>query len=214
MTDTLETAPERVVVVLFRSGAVKRVNDYAADLIRRGVAVTALVADGQGWGRALPLHPGIEVYSLGRTENRNPLLWTYVALVERLPGGVLRRLRERLPGPLGRAAGFAERVHRKIAGKLRKHLFWPVYRPLRSQAMRRLALRRLDALRLDGVARVICADESTIPFGWALARRRPDLEVTRALDSSVYEHRPVVASSVPWDPEEPGAAERPPYMQV
>lgn len=214
MTGTLEAAPERVVVVLFRSGAVRRVNDYAAHLDRRGVAVTALVADGQGWGHAPPLHPSVEVYSLGRTENRKPLLWTYVTLVERVPGGVLRRLRERLPGPLGRAAGFAERAHRKIAGKLRKHLFWRVYRPLRSHAMRRLALRRLDALRLDTAVRVICADESTIPFGWTLARRRPDLEVTRALDSSVYEDRPVVEPRVPWDPESPEAAERAPYRSL
>lgn len=214
MTDPRTAAPERVVVVLFRSGGVKRVNAYAADVAARGVRVTALVADGQGWNHAPPLHPDVEVYSLRRAENRGPILWTYVTLVERIPGGILRRLEERLPGPLGRAAHVAARAHRKAAGVLRKRVFWPVYRPLRSHVLRRRALRRLDALDLDTAARVVCADESTIPFGWSLARRRPDLEVTRALNSAVYDDRPVVAPRSTWDPGEPGAADRPPYTQL
>jgi hypothetical protein len=200
MTPTLEAAPERVVVVAFGSGAVKRVNNYANDIGEHGVRVTALVADGQGWARALALHPSIEVCSLGRAENRLPLLWAYVALVERLPGGLLRRLQSGLPGPLGRAAGLARRVHRKIAGKLRKHVFWRLYRPLRSHAMRRLALRRLAALDLPTASRVVCADESAIPFGWSLARRFPDLEVTRAMDSTRFADRPVDPDWRRWDP--------------
>lgn len=205
---------ERVLIVAFSNNPIRRINGYAANVAVHGVEVTALVADGQGWSRAHPLAPGIEVYSLGRRENRKPLVWTYVALVERLPGGLLRRLESALPGTLGRAAGLGRKAHRKIAGKLRKHVFWRVYRPQRGHAMRRLALRRLDALELDTVAKVICTDDSTVPFGWSLARRRPGLEVTRAMDTSVYLDRPVVAEKADWDPGAPGAAPRAPYLPL
>jgi hypothetical protein len=64
------------------------------------------------------------------------------------------------------------------------------------------------------VAKVICTDDSTVPFGWSLARRRPELEVTRAMDTSVYLDRPVVAEKVDWDPDAPEAAARAPYLPL
>jgi hypothetical protein len=212
MTAAVTAPPERVLAVAFSTSAVQRVNRYAANVAVHGVAVAALVSDGQGWSRAAPLHPLVEAYSLGRAENRKPLLYAYVALVERLPGGALRRLEARLPGPFGRAAGRGRRVHRKVAGKLRKHVFWRVYRPLRPRAMRRLALRRLDALDLGTVSKVICVDEASVPFGWALTRRYPDLAVTRALDVSAYADRPVVAEPAEWDPAQ--APPRAPYRPL
>ncbi|MCD0443721.1 hypothetical protein LO763_08815 [Glycomyces sp. A-F 0318] len=184
--------PERVVLLLYRTSGVTRANGYAEYVSERGVEVQAVVADGQGWRRAPRLHPSIDVYSLGRAENRLPLLWAYVALVERLPGGLLRRLQGRVPG-----AGSAARVHRKVAGKLRKHVFWRVYRPLRHQVLTPVAVRRLGRLDLAGAARVICMDEAAIPLGWAIAKRYPGLEVTRAADRRVYEDRPVAAPDGP-----------------
>ncbi|MEU6858677.1 hypothetical protein AB0B28_07380 [Glycomyces sp. NPDC046736] len=184
---------ERVVLLLFRNSGVKRANTYTAYVTERGVQVDILVADGQGWRNALKLHPGARVYSIGRAENRLPLIWLYTTIIERGPAAVLRRLDGRVPG-----AHFARRAHRKIAGKLRKHVFWRIYRPLRHQAVRPLAVRRLDRLDLDGVSRVICVDESTIPLGWSIVKRYPDLEVTRKVDRHRYDDRPVLAPNPPW----------------
>jgi hypothetical protein len=210
----VEAPPGRVLMVAFNTSSVRRVNRFAWNVGVHGVEVTALVADGQGWARAEPVRPDVEVLSLGRAENSKPLVFAYVALVERLPGGLLRRLEDALPGPLGRAAGLGRKAHRKIAGKLRKHVFWRIYRPLRGHALRRLALRRLDALNLSAVSKVICVDEATVPFGWALARRFPDLEVTRAINTAVYTELPIVAEKIAWNPESPETAARPPYRAI
>lgn len=210
MTDPRETAPDRVVLVLFHKNSVRRAVPFIDAVAARGVRVSALVADGLGWHNPPPLPAGVDVYSLGRAETRRPFVWTYTALVERIPGGVLRRL-EHLPGPLGRAAGKAGRVQRRIAGKLRRRVFWPVYRPLRSHAVRRAALRRLGPLELDTASRLVLADDAAVPLGWALTKRHPRLDVTRSLHLGPYQDHPVIAP-VPEGPDRPAAPR--PYRQL
>ncbi|MQM28474.1 hypothetical protein [Glycomyces albidus] len=207
MTAT-ETAP-RVVLLLFRNGAVKRANRYAAYACERGVRVEAVVADGQRWGRALELHPSIRVHSLAAAENRMPLVWLYETLLERLPGGLLRRLDGRVPG-----AGAAARVHRRGASWLRRNLFWRVYGPVRHQALRRPAVRRLGRLDLEHADLVVCADESTVPLGWSIAKRYPHLAVTKAADPQVFADRPVTTPLGEWDPTDPDRPKRDPYLPL
>ncbi|WP_051393340.1 hypothetical protein [Glycomyces arizonensis] len=190
---TTEAArPEREVVVVFRKAAVERVNAYADYACSRGVDLTVVAADGQGWKNAPPFDPRVRVRSLARLENTGPGVWTYCMLVERAPQSLLRRLRSRLPGRAGRAAEKLRRLHRRIAGKLRRHVFWPVYRPLRPQSVRRRARRSLPGLGFEAATRVIVADEAAVPFGWMLTRRYPGLEVTRTLDRARHEHRPLL----------------------
>lgn len=191
-TGTDRTRQEREVVVVFRTGAVKRVNAYADYVCPRGVEVTVVAADGQGWKRAPRFDPRVRVRSLARLENTGPGVWTYCMLVERAPQSLLRLLQSRLPGRAGRAAGKLRRLHRRIAGKLRRRVFWPVYRPLRPQSVRRRARRSLPGLGFETAARVIVADDSAVPFGWMLTRRYPGLEVTRVLDRSRHEQRPLL----------------------
>ncbi|WP_344488247.1 hypothetical protein [Glycomyces endophyticus] len=187
---TAPPAPDRVVVVAFRKAAVARVNGYLDYLLSRGVRVTVLVGDGQGWKQADRFDPRAEVLSLARRENRRPFVWTYTLLVERGPGGVLRRA-ARLPGPAGGAGRRLVRAHAKAVRLIRKWFFWRGYKAVRGHSLRRLALRRLEPLRLDDATRVVIADTAAVPFGWSLARRRPGLEVTRAMDVSAYEPLPV-----------------------
>jgi hypothetical protein len=181
----------RVVVVAFRKAAVSRVNGYIDYLLSRGVPVTVLIADGQGWRQAERLDPRAEVLSLGRRENRQPLVWIYTILVERGPSAVLRRA-ARLPGKAGGAGHRLVRVHARAVRLIRKWFFWRTYKVVRGHSLRRLALRRLEPLHLDEAQRVVIADTAAVPFGWTLARRRPDLEVTRAMDVSAYEPLPVL----------------------
>ncbi|GAA1682954.1 hypothetical protein GCM10009830_32670 [Glycomyces endophyticus] len=192
--DTIErdlTATRREVAVVFKKGVLPRVNAYLREVAPRGVEVTVLVANGPGWRKAEKVDGRAEVLSIGRRENRQPGVWIYMMVVERAPRAVLKRLEHRLPGKAGRAAGRARGIHRKAAAKIRKYVFWPVYRPLRPQALRRIAGRRVEALGLDRVDRVCIVDEGAVPFGWMLANRYPDLEVTRLLDKSRHEDLPV-----------------------
>ncbi|HEX2143176.1 MAG TPA: hypothetical protein VHG10_01585 [Glycomyces sp.] len=205
----MQELPERVVVLLFQNGAIKRTNDYAYQMARRGVKVQAVVADGQGWRRAPSLHPCVEVYSLAKPENRQPLLWLYETIVERVPSGVLRRLDGKVPG-----AGRARRLHRRAAGFCRRNVFWKVYRPLRHQALRQIAWRRVQRLDLGAADVVICPDPATIPLGWSLAKRHSGPEVTRALHYGPYKDHPVVEDLRPWDPEDPDAATRDAYVPL
>lgn len=207
-TDVKEL-PKRVVVLLFGNGAIKRTNDYAFQMARRGVKVQAVVADGQGWKRAPTLHPAVEVYSLAQQENRQPLLWLYEALVERLPAAVLRRLDGKVPG-----AGFARRAHRKAVGFCRRNVFWRVYRPFRHQVLRGMALRRLQRLEVGHADVVVCPDPATIPLGWSLAKRHPLPEVTRALHYGPYKEHPVLLPLEPWDPDVHTKEDRPPYRPL
>lgn len=171
-----------VVVVVFTGGPVARVNRFVAEAAAAGVAVTALTAEGgQAWRRAEPLHPAARSVSLGPSENRRPLVRLYLACVERGPGAVLGRAGERLPGLPGRACRKAAAVHAKAARAIRRRVFWPVYRTFRGRALRRLALRRVGELGLDRAERVVIVDDAAVPFGWTLARRRPDLAVTRRM---------------------------------
>ncbi|WP_026932011.1 hypothetical protein [Glycomyces tenuis] len=173
-----------VVVVLFTGGPVRRVNRFIEALDGRDVDVTVLTAEGgQAWPRGKDLHPGAaRSISIGRSENRQPLVWLYRAFVERGPGIVLGRGAERLPGVLGKACGKGASLHRKAARVVRRRLFWPVYRMFRGQALRRIARRRVDQLALERAERVIVVDDAAVPFGWMLTRRHPGLEVTRRLD--------------------------------
>jgi hypothetical protein len=185
------TATRREVAVVFKKGVLPRLNEYLAEVAPRGVEVTVLVANGPGWRKAEKVDGRAKVLSIGRRENRQPGVWLYLMVVERAPRAVLKRLENRLPGKAGRAFGRARRIHRKAAGKLRTWVFWPVYRPLRPQAMRRIAGRRLDALDLARADRVFIVDEAAVPFGWMLANRFPELEVTRLLDKTRHEDLPV-----------------------
>ncbi|NUQ88048.1 MAG: hypothetical protein HOQ43_06250 [Glycomyces artemisiae] len=208
---TAMTTPDRVLVVAFRKAAVQRVNSYLDYLLSRGVPVTVLVADGQGWKQAPRFDPRAEVLSLADRENRQPFVWTYTMLVERGPGGLFRRLGN-APGPIGGVGRRLGRLHVKAVRKIRKWFFWRGYQAVRGHSLRRIALRRLEPLRLDGVRRVVVADTAAVPFGWTLARRRPGLEVTRAMDVSAFEPLPITdpAPELGFDP---AAAERP-YAQV
>lgn len=211
-TDTVEAVelqplPERVVVLLFGNGAIKRTNDYAWQMARRGVRVQAVVADGQGWRRAPKLHPSVEVYSLAGPENRQPLLWLYETLVERAPAAVLRRLDGKVPG-----AGLARRVHRKAAGFCRRNVFWRVYRPFRHQALRAIALRRIDRLDIGAADHVVCPDPAAVPLAWSIAKRHPRPLVTRALHYGPFKPYPVLSPIEPWDPD--AREDREPYTPL
>jgi hypothetical protein len=209
-TETLGTAtelPERVVILLFGNGAVMRTNDYAHQMVRRGVKVQAIVADGQGWRRAPALHPGVEVYSLAKPENRQPLLWLYEAVAERAPAALLRRLDGKIPG-----AGFASRAHRKAAGFCRRNVFWKVYRPIRHQVLRAIALRRIGRLDIGAADQVICPDPAAVPLAWSIAKRYPRPVVTRALYYGPYADHPVVRPLDPCDDPNPGS--RAPYLPL
>lgn len=128
---------------------------------------------------------------------------------------MLRRLEHRLPGGLGKGFGLARKAHRKIAGKLRKWVFWKLYRPLRPQTLRRLAMRRLGPLDLATLDKVVIADDSAVPFGWRLTRRFPELEVTRALDRGPYRHLPGPEPGDDDDESEaPPAPRARPYIAV
>ncbi|WP_335986362.1 hypothetical protein [Glycomyces sp. MUSA5-2] len=199
----------RVLLLLFKNGSVKRANRYAAYAAERGVRVEAIVADGQRWGSALELHPSVTVYSLAAAENRLPQVWLYETLVERVLGGVLRRLDGRVPG-----SAAAARLHRKAAGWLRRNVFWRLYGPVRHHAVRPLAVRRLARLDLAGTDRVVCVEESTVPLGWSIAKRYPDLTVTRAVDPQVFADLPVTAPLEPWDPADPDRRRRDPYRPL
>jgi hypothetical protein len=211
--DTLTRAtaqrPPREIAVAFKKGVVPRLNDYIAEVAPRGVEVVVLVANGPGWRKAPKVDGRAEVFSLGRRENRQPGVWLYMLIAERIPRAILRRLEARLPGKAGRAAGRLRRIHRKMSGKLRKWVFWPVYRPLRPQALRRIAERRTDALGLDRADRVLIVDEGAVPFGWMLANRHPELEVTRVLDTTRHEDLPVTGPT-----EAPAPEERAPYTRL
>ncbi|WP_030155810.1 hypothetical protein [Glycomyces sp. NRRL B-16210] len=170
-----------VVVVVFSGGPVGRVNRFIESAAAEGVAVTVLTAEGgQAWTRAEALHPAARSVSIGPGENRRPFVRLSLAL-ERGPGALLRRAGARLPGAPGKALGKAASAHAKAARLCRRRLFWPVYRVFRGRALRRLALRRVGDLGLDRAERVVIVDDAAVPFGWTLARRRPDLEVTRRL---------------------------------
>lgn len=211
---TTVTGSDRVVVVAFRKAAVKRVNDYLDYLLARGVEVTVLVGDGQGWTKAEPFDDRAEVLSLARRENRQAWVWLWVTLVERVPGGLLRRMGERLPGKAGGAARRLRGLHSKVVRKGRKWFFWRTYKVVRGHALRRVALRTLEPLRLDSARRVVIADTAAVPFGWTLARRRPGLEVTRALDVSDFERLPVVDPRPARDPEDPAPLREREYVQL
>ncbi|THV31985.1 hypothetical protein [Glycomyces paridis] len=178
----------RVVVVVFNAGQVRKVNAYVEAAVGAGAEVTVLSASGgQGWGPGRDLHPAARAVTVGPAEHRQPLVWLYLAFVEKGPGVLLRRAAGRLPGPAGRACGKGAALHAKAARTIRRRLFWPAYKVVRGQALRRLALRRLGDLGLDGAERVVVVDEAAVPFGWALARRRPGLDVTRRLDRTLYD---------------------------
>lgn len=171
-----------VVVVVFSGGPVRRVNRFIEAAAAEGARVTVLTAEGgQAWARAEALHPAARSVSIGPDENRRPFVRLYLACVERGPGALLRRAGDRLPGAPGKAFRKAAAAHAKAARLCRRRLFWPVYRAFRGRALRRIALRRVAELDLDRAERVVIVDDAAVPFGWTLARRRPDLEVTRRL---------------------------------
>jgi hypothetical protein len=214
VTATVEATRERVVLILFHKNAVGRTLPYIEGVASRGVEVAVVVADGLGWNNPPALPDYVEVHTLGPAERRQFGIRAYFGLVERLPGGVLRRLETHLPGVLGRAFGRAARVHRKAAGKLRKRLFWPTYRKLRGHSLRRIALRRLGPLHLESATRVVCADDSAVPLAWSIARRHAHLDVTRSLHFGPYQDLPVTAPRDPWRFDSPEAAARAPYRPL
>ncbi|GAB3229752.1 hypothetical protein GCM10027447_23340 [Glycomyces halotolerans] len=197
----MSTENHRVVVVIFTGGQVRRVNRFIETVGPRGVDVTVLTAEGgQAWKRGRELHPAARTVSIGQAENRQPLVWLYLACIERGPNIILRRAAGTLPGALGKAAGRAASLHGKVARRTRRRLFWPVYKMVRGQALRRLARRRIDRLELDRAERVIVVDDTAVPFGWMLARRYSGLQVTRQLDRNLYDP--------PAPPEDEAAALR------
>ncbi|SDL02539.1 hypothetical protein SAMN05216298_2333 [Glycomyces sambucus] len=209
-TQATDRPSPRVVLLLFGNGAVKRANRYAAYACERGVRVEAVVADGQRWRRALEIHPMVAVHSLAAPENRLPGVWLYETLLERVPGGVLRRLDGRVPG--GNAAA---RLHRRATTWLRRNVFWRVYGPVRHHALRPLAVRRLARLDLASADRVVCLEEATVPLGWSIAKRYPHLAVTRAVDpQAAHGDLPVTAPLEPWDPTDPDRPKREPYRPL
>jgi hypothetical protein len=206
---------EREVIAVFRRGAVKRVNEYAEAVCPRGVELTVLVADGQGWRKARKLDPRVEVLSLSRAENRVPPVWAFETLVVRAPRGVLKRVERRVPGRAKGAVKRVRRVHTRTVEWIRRRLFWPPHRTVRPQLLRRLAWRRLDALDLASARRVMIADEWAVPFGWKLANRYPDLEVTRSVDPGRHEALPIVMSAEPAPEPDPDVKpKRAPYTQI
>ena len=117
---------DRVVIAVFKPGGMKRVVRYCRAALEAGWEVRVLLADGHCWAKRWKLPPGVEVVSLREAERAVPVPWLYTAAVERVPGGLLHRA-ARLPGPLGRPFGFAARAHRRVAGALRRRVFWRVY---------------------------------------------------------------------------------------
>lgn len=175
--------PNRVVIAVFKPGNRRRVDNYCAAAMAAGWDVTVLLADGVCWSKPWTLPDGVEVVSLREDERRIPDVWLYNAALERLPGGVLRRA-ARLPGPLGAAARLAGRAHRRLAGALRRRLFWPLYGLRRPRTVRRLAMRRLDRIDLGSAARLVIGDATAVPFGWRIAQMHRELEVTTAFDTA------------------------------
>lgn len=181
----------RVVVAVFKPGGMKRVVRYCRTAVEAGWDVRVLLADGHCWAKHWRLPPGVTVVSLREAERAVPVPRLYTAAVERLPGGLLHRA-ARLPGPLGRSFGAAARAHRRLAGALRRRVFWRVYGWWRPRTLRRLAMRRTDRLGLDSARRLIVADDAAVPFGWRAAGRFPDLEVTTAFDTDALTPAPAL----------------------
>ncbi len=182
---------DRVVIAVFKPGGMKRVVRYCRAALEAGWEVRVLLADGHCWAKRWKLPPGVEVVSLREAERAVPVPWLYTAAVERVPGGLLHRA-ARLPGPLGRPFGFAARAHRRVAGALRRRVFWRVYGWWRPRTLRRLAMRRTDRLGLASARRLIVADDAAVPFGWRAAGRFPELEVTTAFDAEALTASPTL----------------------
>lgn len=176
--------PNRVVIAVFKPGNRRRVDNYCAAAMAAGWGVTVLLADGVCWAKQWTLPEGVDVVSLRDDERRIPDVWLYNAAVERVPGAVLRRA-ARLPGPLGKAFKFAGRAHRRLSGALRRRVFWPLYGVRRPRTVRRLAMRHVDRLDLGSATRLVIGDLTAVPFGWRIAQRHRDLEVTTAFDTNL-----------------------------
>jgi hypothetical protein len=176
--------PNRVVIAVFKPGNRRRVDNYCAAAMAAGWDVTVLLADGVCWAKQWTLPEGVEVVSLRDDERRIPDVWLYNTAVERVPGGVLRRA-ARLPGALGKAFKLAGRAHRRLSGGLRRRIFWPLYGMRRPRTVRRLAMRRVDTLDLGSATRLVIGDATAVPFGWRIAQRHRELEVTTAFDTNV-----------------------------
>jgi glycosyltransferase involved in cell wall biosynthesis len=183
-----------VLVVSVTKGRRKGVVDDIGHLLDSGSSVTFLCMRASEWPE---LEGQVTFREVETAEARHPLLRAEHGLVIKLPNlvlrntaGVFRRL-GRMPGAGGpaRAAvvgtgqvrsrynrlgnAFHNRVFLKGYGAVRPWVLW--------RATRSVLLPDID---LDAIDLVLLADAQAVSIGWHLAKRRPDLPVTFALDRS------------------------------
>src|SRR4051794_14973426 len=183
-----------VLVVSVTRGRRKGVVDDIRYILDTGSQVTFLCMRASEW----PEFEGQVTFSEVETaEARHPLLRAERGVIVTLPNllvryllGVLRRL-GRVPGA-GAPARVAARGTRQVHGKytkvsqaFHKRVFMKGYHAVRPwvlwRSTRSVLLPDLD---LDAVDLVLLADAQAVSIGWHLAKARPDLPVTFALDRS------------------------------
>lgn len=196
----------RVLIVAVSTGRWRAALSDASWVLDHGGQASLLTLTADAWARIdEPLDPRLAVLELAAAEARHPIRRIERLLVFRLPRLAFRVLRGglrragRLPavgGPArgaGIAAGRAERRYERLAGRFHGRVFTRLVRPLiLFRVVRRYALAGLDMAGLDAV---VVADAASIPIGWQLARRYPELHVTFALDREGLLSRVGTASS-------------------
>jgi hypothetical protein len=184
------TTQPRVVVLSLAYRPAERVVKYIHDLIDAGVDVDLLVAERRSTAD-IDLDPRVRVRHVLDVEAELPVRRIERQLVFRLPrrivGGVRRRAAER---PAFRKADAVlervERGQRSLSRGVHNRLFSPVFKVTRPWVLVRKGRRPAEAFDLAGADRIVAADTPSVPLGWRLARRYPQIRATTALDRKPY----------------------------
>ncbi|MBP0458458.1 glycosyltransferase family 4 protein [Streptomyces montanisoli] len=179
----------RAVLLALSPTKPRRVVDFAAHLLDRGVDVCLVTARQSVW-KSSGLDARVPVVSVEAAEKRLAVPRGERFLVYRVPRSVLGRVRRVAGGrSLGSELAVAslQRAHKKGADAFHKKVFNRGYRQFRPHLLARVTRRAaLPELRLDLTDHVfVCDIESTVT-GWTWAKAHPQLTVTTHLDRTLY----------------------------
>jgi hypothetical protein len=174
----------RVVVLSLSYRTPQRIVTYIQDLLDVGVDVDLLVAERNSTADIENLDPRIRVHRITDAVGALPVRRIERKLVFGLPGkmvGVTRKLSA--PSALVNAL---DRGQRSASQGVHEALFAPMFKVTRPWVLARKGRRAVEAFDLAGVDRIVAADTPSVPLGWRLARRYPQIRATTSLDRKPY----------------------------
>jgi hypothetical protein len=185
----VSTTQPRVVVLSLAYRPAERIVTYIQELLDAGVDVDLLVAESKSTAD-IDLDPRVRVRRVLDAEVDLPVRRIERKLVFVLPRrmvGLARRLAVR--PAFRKADAVLDVVGRRqewLSRGVHKRLFWPLFKTVRPWVLVRRGRGPAEEFDLAGADRIVAADTPSVPLGWRLARRYPQIRATTALDRKPY----------------------------